>query len=195
MEMQPDHHSDYNQNVTNIVQNNEYMSVFPKHYSIKIHNKKSAFEIKPSRTQNGFQTVSIESALALPGYTNPIKYDWNNKIIFQITKNELAELAMVLLGMKKRVEFKNHKIGNAIKSLSIEFQGDGFFTNINMHDNLNKNNSKYCSLKLPTIEALSCGHVALVQYCQNFPSLTTDSALKTFEYMAKRQISYKKSKG
>lgn len=167
-------------------------SVFPAFYSIKIHNKNAAFEIKPTRTQKGFITVNIEAARSIPGTSNPIKYNWPQKLIIQITKTELADLVMVLLGMSNTVECNNHNVGSVAKSISLAQQEDGVYVKLNKYDKNNNTNNQYITVKLPTNEALAAGHMALVQYCQNFPTLTTDSALKTFEYTIKRKTILKR---
>ena len=165
----------------------KYIGVFPEFYSLKTHNKGYAFEIKPTLSKKGFITVNIEGAKAFPSTSNSVKYDWKNRTTIQISNNELADCIMTLLGMKKHAKFQNHKVGSISKSLEMEFQPGGVYIKLNRHHSEDQNKSLYVRVKIPTVEALAAGHLALVQYCQNFPTLTPDAVLKTFEYSIKNE--------
>lgn len=172
----------------------QYIGVFPHNHSLKSHGKHSAFEIKPTRAKNNFITVNIEGAKPLANTSNPTIYHWENKTIIQLGKNELPELIMVLLGMKKNAKFKNHTNGNITKSLEMEFQDGGVYTKLNRYDKAQTNNCLYLTIRIPTMEAIAAGHLALVQYCQNFPTLSAEAVLKTFEYSIKNERNFTKKK-
>jgi hypothetical protein len=170
--------------------------VFPRFHSLKVHGNKAAFEIKPSKSRSGFHTVNIEGALAIPNSAvngKGTKFDWqNNKIVLQITKTELPELIMVLLGLKIDLSFANHNIGSVAKSFTLANQGSNHFACVKLYDNQNNNKNRICPVPISPYEAMMAGQMALVQYCQNFPTLTTDSALKCFHLQATAAQRFKK---
>lgn len=170
--------------------------VFPRFHSLKAHGNKAAFEIKPSKSRAGFHTVNIEGALAIPNSAvngKGTKFDWqNNKIVLQITKTELPELIMVLLGLKKDLSFANHNIGSVAKSFTLVNQGSNHFASVKLYDNQNNKNNRICPVPISPYEAMMAGQMALVQYCQNFPTLTTDSALKCFHLQVTAEQRFKK---
>lgn len=96
------------------------------YYSFKIFGTAAALCVSEARTRAGNQcTIQVEGALALGG-AGRREFDWQNKIIVQLTVQE-SYLALALFENKlKSVRFDGH--GNRHdKSLHIEFQDRHYF--------------------------------------------------------------------
>lgn len=71
-------------------------------------------------TKAGAPTIALDAATS----TGPKAYDWKQKIRIQLTKAELPVVAAVLLGARKKCEFKNHGQNND-KGFTMERQDRG----------------------------------------------------------------------
>jgi len=103
------------------------------YYSFKIFGGSAALCVSEARTRAGNQcTIQVEGTLRLGG-GNRREYDWQNKIIVQLTVQE-AYLALALFENKlKSVRFDGH--GNRHdKSLHIEFQEQHYFVRMTQRD-------------------------------------------------------------
>jgi hypothetical protein len=101
----------------------------PPYYSFKIYGGAAALCVSEARTRAGNQcTIQVEGALGL-GSGGRREFDWQNKIIVQLTVQE-AYLALALFENKlKSIRFDGH--GNRHdKSLHIEFQERHYFVRI-----------------------------------------------------------------
>jgi hypothetical protein len=98
----------------------------PPYYSFKIFGTAAALCVSEARTRAGNQcTIQIEGAMGL-GVGGRRQYDWQNKIIVQLTVQE-AYLALALFENKlKSVRFDGHGIQHD-KSLHIDFQERHYF--------------------------------------------------------------------
>lgn len=98
----------------------------PPYYSFKIFGTAAALCISEARTRAGNQcTIQIEGALGL-GVGGRRHYNWQNKIIVQLTVQE-AYLALALFENKlKSVRFDGHGVQHD-KSLHIDFQERHYF--------------------------------------------------------------------
>ncbi|MBW8191312.1 hypothetical protein K0504_09710 [Neiella marina] len=149
-------------------------------FSLKVHGAKTALELKPDITRKDFHTVRIEAAHKKNDGTK--QFDWDNKIVLQITKSELPVFCQVFLGLLNQLEFKGHNVGDVLKSMKAAHQPGKVFVN------LQETGKQLIAIPVSLPEAVMFGHVALVQYCQNFPGLSTDAALASFRAMAQHQM-------
>jgi len=143
---------------------------------IKTHGGKAAFEFSPDKTKEGWLTIRLEGASKLNNNTK--QYDWKNKITIQITKNELPVITAVLLGFLPSCEFGNH--GQTNKGFALINQGKNFFFKIFEPGD----NKRMYVCPVPLVEANLMGTLALSQHVQNFPSLSSDSALTAIRSLA-----------
>jgi len=100
----------------------------PPYYSFKIFGSGAALCVSEARTRSSNQhTIQIEGALALGGGRR--EFDWQNKIIVQLTVQE-AYLALALFeNMLPSVRFDGHGRAHD-KSLHIDFQDSHYFVRV-----------------------------------------------------------------
>lgn len=103
--------------------------VEPPYYSFKIFGSGAALCVSEARTRSSNQhTVQIEGALALGGGARR-EFDWQNKIIVQLTVQE-AYLALALFeNLIPSVKFDGHGRTHD-KSLHIDFQDSHYFVRV-----------------------------------------------------------------
>ena len=160
-------------------------------FNIKAHGNKSAVEVAPDTTAQGWHTIRIESAAKLE---NSKAYNWEGKVSLQLTKTELPVVIGTLLGYYRKCEYKNHGAGSD-KWLMIENQcGSGkhqeFFFKVGQTTN---------RILLPTPvslpEANMMGLLALSQYIKNFEGVTADAALSSIKTMCTHMLRNQKGGG
>lgn len=100
----------------------------PPYYSFKIFGSGAALCVSEARTRSSNQhTIQIEGALALGGGRR--EFDWQNKIIVQLTVQE-AYLALALFeNMLPSVKFDGHGRSHD-KSLHMDFQDSHYFVRV-----------------------------------------------------------------
>lgn len=75
--------------------------------SVKVHGGRAALTLEASTTRRHDEpTINIEAAKLLDQQART--YDWQNKIIVQLTTTELQQVTCLLYGMIDRVKFQNH---------------------------------------------------------------------------------------
>lgn len=75
--------------------------------SVKVHGGKSALTLEATTTRRHNEpTINIEAAKLKDAASRT--YDWQNKIIVQLTTTELQQVTCLLYGMIDRVKFQNH---------------------------------------------------------------------------------------
>lgn len=156
----------------------EYESLFGRYFSFKVHGGKAAFELKPSMTRRNWHTVMLEAANSIGSK----QFDWQNKTAIQLTKNELPQVCAVLLGILERFEGNAHGPENT-KSFKLEWQGEG--ANFRCFISLIEKGKPMKGIPISPFEAMQLGHVACVQYCQNFPTLGINAFINSLKQMAK----------
>lgn len=141
---------------------------------------KAAFQLGDSKTKDGKHTIMIESANKLnPNDRNDRKLDWNNKVCFQLTINELPIFIAVMYGFLSAARFDSHGACNS-KFLDVFNQGDKFFF---------KSGAKDVALKVAPVsvtEATHFGMMALGAYAQNFPGISSESVMSGLKVLIKR---------
>lgn len=102
--------------------------VNPPYYSFKIFGSGAALCVSEARTRSSNQhTIQIEGAVALGGGRR--EFDWQNKIIVQLTVQE-AYLSLALFeNMVPSVKFDGHGRTHD-KSLHIDFQDSHYFVRV-----------------------------------------------------------------
>lgn len=104
--------------------------VEPPYYSFKIFGSSAALCVSEARTRSSNQhTIQIEGALALGGGGVRREFDWQNKIIVQLTVQE-AYLALALFeNLIPGVKFDGHGRTHD-KSVHIDFQDSHYFVRV-----------------------------------------------------------------
>jgi hypothetical protein len=104
--------------------------VEPPYYSFKIFGSSAALCVSEARTRSTNQhTIQVEGALALGGGGARREFDWQNKIIVQLTVQE-AYLALALFeNLIPNVKFDGHGRAHD-KSLHIDFQDSHYFVRV-----------------------------------------------------------------
>ncbi|WP_197513429.1 hypothetical protein [Acidihalobacter aeolianus] len=82
-------------------------------------------ETRGSERKDGVATLQIHAAKA----TGVRQYNWTNKIIIQLTRNELPIVAAIFLGLMKACEFKSHG-PDKDKGFSIDHQVEKIFIKV-----------------------------------------------------------------
>lgn len=158
-----------------------YSGAFKEFASLKCHGSKAAIELKPSISRKGWETILLEGASAI----GPKLFNWKNKTSIQITKSELPHVISTLLGIKPFYEAKSHG-AEKNKGFSLKWQTQG--TSTTLFVNVFEGGKPAVGVPVSGFEAMMLGHMALVQYLQNFPGLTADACIKSLEIMARHNI-------
>ena len=101
----------------------------PPYFSFKIFGSSAALCVAEARTRTGnLHTIQIEGAVLLAG-SGRKSFDWQNKIIIQLTVQEAYQALAIFENKLNSVKFDGH--GNRHdKSLHIEFQANHYFVKI-----------------------------------------------------------------
>ena len=87
---------------------------FSLHNKYKRHTSSVAFNFEVGVTAKGVHTINIESAGVVQTEGNQQQsfverhYHWENKVLFQLSSNELLLFTAVLLNIKNSCTFDNH---------------------------------------------------------------------------------------
>ena len=84
---------------------------------VRAYGRKAALCAESDITRGNVPTVRFEIGNSI----GEKQFDWKNKLVFQLTEDEIIEIAVVLLGMVPSVNFRNH--GDDGKWLAVENQG------------------------------------------------------------------------
>jgi hypothetical protein len=100
----------------------------PPYYSFKIFGSGAALCVSEARTRSSNQhTIQIEGALALGGGRR--EFDWQNKIIVQLTVQEAYTALALFENLIPSVKFDGHGRAHD-KSLHIDFQDSHYFVRV-----------------------------------------------------------------
>lgn len=101
--------------------------VEPPYYSFKIFGASAALCITEATTKaDRRHTINIEGAVALAGGSARKVFDWQNKIVVQLTVQEAYQLLALLENKTKSLRFDGHGREHD-KSLQMEFQDSHYF--------------------------------------------------------------------
>ena len=92
----------------------------PPQYQHHVYGKSGAFEVYDSLNKAGQRVVCVDCAKA----SSQRRYDWQNKIMFMCTLDEMGQLCAVLLSYSDGVQFKFHGPAKD-KSLAMRFDPEG----------------------------------------------------------------------
>lgn len=148
-----------------------YASPLHQRQQIEVYGSKYAFQFKPAVTKGGVFTVLIESAPKKN--TGEKAFDWGRKISIQLTMDELISIIGVLCWGEKKCEFALR--GDELKGFSVEHQSNNGRSNIFITAQA-KGKGKTAA-PMPHEKGIAVASMALVQYCANFPTLSTDAAM------------------
>tara|TARA_Y100000780_G_scaffold178995_1_gene164308 strand:+ start:23242 stop:23793 length:552 start_codon:yes stop_codon:yes gene_type:complete len=153
----------------------------PKDYfQIKLYGKSSAFQFSGCKTKDGRSTVFIESAMRCnPNNPQDKTYQWGDKIMFQVTFNELPELIAVLSGFKSELKMDNHG-GESRKFLEIVKQERNFFFKMGAKD------KPLRACPITFIDAHQCALLCLNQYSENFPNINSNTIVGYIKNLAQK---------
>lgn len=90
-----------------------------------VYGKNAALTFEANETRGGIFTVNIDAAKA----DAPRKYNWANKLIVQVTAQEMPVVCAVMVGLLARCEYRNHGPEND-KGFSIERQQQNYFVRL-----------------------------------------------------------------
>lgn len=101
----------------------------PPYYSFKIFGSSAALCVSEARTRSTNQhTIQIEGALALGGGARR-EFDWQNKIIVQLTVQEAYQALALFENLIPSMKFDGHGRAHD-KSLHIDFQDAHYFVRV-----------------------------------------------------------------
>lgn len=101
----------------------------PPYYSFKIFGSGAALCVSEARTRSSNQhTIQVEGALTLGGSARR-EFDWQNKIIVQLTVQEAYLTLALLENLVSSVKFDGHGRTHD-KSLHIDFQDSHYFVRV-----------------------------------------------------------------
>ena len=148
---------------------------YPADYQLAVYGSKAAIQVKPCATRKGFYTISLEAAGVKQGQSRV--YDWEQKIVLQLTRTELLDFAAVLLCHKPACEYSAHGENND-KGFKLAFQPErrSFYLSLSAP-------RQNFGCQVPYLEAMQIGHLCLSLYIDNYPGLTTDSVLLSLNQM------------
>lgn len=102
----------------------------PPYYSFKIFGSSAALCVSEARTRSSNQhTIQVEGALALGGGGARREFDWQNKIIVQLTVQEAYQSLALFENLIPSVKFDGHGRTHD-KSLHIDFQDSHYFVRV-----------------------------------------------------------------
>lgn len=172
-----------------------------RNHMYKIHGKNAALgvtgdtKLKDSEEhlvdengqKNEFHTFRLEAAGA-NGNGNRT-YDWSNKVIIQLTSDELPLFIGVCLGHFQAIKFSNHGVNsNGKKFFELEHQGGNGFIKVGQFDPTGGNNHKIHSIRLPLPQMMHMGLMALSQYQRNFVGVDSQGLLQSITMMCQHYI-------
>jgi hypothetical protein len=141
---------------------------------VHVYGSKAALCFSADTTGGGSPTVRIEGAAALGGR----RYDWGNKISFQLTSRELPQALAVLLGWAPALVLRNHG-PQADKGLKAEIQGPNVFMGV-----WQGKRAHACPITAP--DAFAVTDLMLRQLRHASPWLSSESLLELTRSLAER---------
>lgn len=146
--------------------------------SIKFHGTKAAFQIEPSVTRTGWHTVMVEAAKSLSGTK---KFDWDNKIVLQITRDDLLPFISCVGLITSNIELKHYGQANN-KQMKIEYRNDPRY-GPQLFVLISQQGIK-CAIPIALTSTAMIAHMALCQYIKNFEGLETSVVMQSLNRIA-----------
>ena len=135
----------------------------PPYFSFPIYAEKAALTISEAQTPSGIPTVNIEGAHALSG-----RYDWQQKIVFQLSFEEMIEVLRVLMRHEHQRSFKGHGRLHE-KMMEIEAQDGHYFVRLIQRD------KRVIAVPVPIPSAIRISTLIVAQIKKTDPHFSTES--------------------
>lgn len=157
---------------------------YPSGFEIKCYGKSSALNFCPDKTEQGFITVRIEGADLKDA--NSKKFDWENKLILQVTKAEILDLAAVMLGYKGKCTYSNHGQNSMVTGQAKQSKGfEAEIQGLNVFFKVFGGGKRTKAVPIPLIDAMQVGHMIINLYADNHRGLGCEVVLETLkQYVA-----------
>lgn len=97
----------------------------PELNPVRVYNKPRAAALFEMNMWEGVPTLRIETAPG-PHPSKPDQYNWDKKIIFNVTSDELPVLVATMLGLLPECTFSNHGPQNN-KSMTMKYQDQNLY--------------------------------------------------------------------
>lgn len=141
-------------------------SVPAPYYSFHVYGSKAALCFSEAQTRTQARaTVNIEGALLLSGPTS--QFDWQHKIIIQLSPEEMFLVLAVINGKIPQVQFAGHGAQHD-KLLEFQRQQANYFVR------LVQRGRSPVAVPMPALQALNLTSLLLQQIKHNHPHLTRD---------------------
>lgn len=130
------------------------------------HSSRFAAQFEIDQTRKGHHTVKME--VAPSKNDNSKAFDWSQKIIIQLTRDDLLSVMSVFLMQTKSFKAKAYGQSNN-KSFTLEYRnhetyGHQLFLMVS-------EDKKRCQVPIPLVLATQIGHLCLTQYIKNYEGL------------------------
>ncbi len=152
--------------------------------SYYVYGKSAAIEFVCDETRKQhINTITLQAASARPDGERG--YDWDNKTVIQLPRNEMLMVAAVLLGMYPRVEYRQSN-GHASKSYSIEHQDEKIFVMVG------ERGRPIRAVGMSPEDTYHVVSLFLRQLKENAPWLTVDEIITLIDMTVVRMRSHQK---
>ena len=138
----------------------------PDRAQCRIYGSKAALCIESDETRQGEPTLRIEAALAIASR----QYDWTQKRVIQLTREELPIVAATVLGLLPRCEYKNHGTEKD-KGVEIVHQGTHLFVRLFQKER------GVVAVQVGAADSYALGALCLRQLCRTTPWLNAGEVL------------------
>lgn len=152
----------------------------PEIESTHLYGGKAAFCFTKDKTQSGANpTITIDAARVFSGQQR--KYDWKNKVAFQLTVGELPLVFGVFYGFLESIYLPGHGRTNN-KALTIQDQKDKYFLSMNV--------TGEGSIAIPAIskDTFRVMGMLLEQMKLNFPGLDTKDVIAIVKRVCDKHV-------
>lgn len=138
----------------------------PPYYSFHVYAKKGAICFSEAQSRKKVYTINVEAATAVESGAST-QYDWSNKIVLQLSSNELFLIMAMLNGKLPQLSFTGHgTLHDKVMELSI--QSTNYFLRI-----MQRGRSAV-SVPMQPADALNLTALLYKQIKLNFPHLGKD---------------------
>lgn len=138
----------------------------PPYYSFHVYGNKGAICFSEAQTRQHLRpTINVEGALIMGG--SKTEFDWRNKLIVQLTPEEMFLVLAVMNGKLNQVQFAGHGVSHD-KMLEIHLQQSHYFVRL-----VQKGRSPV-SVPMQAQHALNLTSLLYQQIKKNHPHLSMD---------------------
>lgn len=138
-----------------------------------VYGSKSAVTFECSKGKDGRSCLQIEAAVRT---TKADRFDWERKIILQLSDDEVLQVLAVLRRWLNKVEIDNHG-GMRDKRITLSAQPTGYLISV-------RQGNRARVVPIPTFEAFSIVSLALKALMENAPHMGAEMILEMAREMA-----------